>query len=123
MILLKKGFGRHKPLFKQAQERGIEGRLFILTQNKLRSLAFKLADRNGLVKHFNNEWKTLVKVGYTVFIEYIFDIRLRTPERASSIIGTNFNKIAVGKLLFLLWEILENIIYYEIAFTMWMKLV
>ncbi|KAK9659884.1 hypothetical protein QE152_g41499, partial [Popillia japonica] len=51
----KKGLGRHKPVFSPAQEKELveyilcmESRLFGLTLDALRSLAFELAQRNGM---------------------------------------------------------------------------
>ncbi|KAG5858238.1 hypothetical protein JTB14_033436 [Gonioctena quinquepunctata] len=97
----KKEQGRHKHVFSPAQEKELVeyilcmgSRLFGLTPDALRSLAFELAERNGLSDRFNKDQR---KAG-----------KLRSPEPTSLARAMGFNRRSAEKKFLLLTEMMEK---------------
>ncbi|KAB0804261.1 hypothetical protein PPYR_01231 [Photinus pyralis] len=111
----KKGLGRHKPVFTLAQEEelvehilSMEARLFGLTLDQLRSLAFELAHRNGISHRFNMEKKKAGKAWLYAFLARHPNVKLRSPEPTSLARAMGFNRTAVDKFFNLLSGTLEK---------------
>lgn len=111
----KKGLGRHKPVFSATQEKelveyilSMEARLFGLTLDALRSMAFELASRNGLSNTFNKEKKKAGKAWLYSFLSRHPEIKLRSPEPTSLARAMGFNKPSVAKYFTLLSETIEK---------------
>lgn len=111
----KKGLGRHRPVFSEAQEEELvkhilymESRLFGFTLSDLRSLAYQLAERNGLAHQFNKDKKMAGKTWLYKFLERHPNVKLRTPEPTSLARAMGFNRPAVQKFFSLLSDVLEK---------------
>ncbi|KAK9694579.1 Tc5 transposase DNA-binding domain [Popillia japonica] len=105
----KKGLGRHKPVFSPAQEKELveyilcmESRLFGLTLDALRSLAFELAQRNGMPNRFNKTKKKAGKAWLYAFLNRHPNLKLRSPEPTSLARAMGFNRPSVEKFFSLI---------------------
>lgn len=111
----KKGLGRHKPVFSPAQEKELveyilcmESRLFGLTLDALRSLAFELAQRNGMPNRFNKTKKKAGKAWLYAFLNRHPNLKLRSPEPTSLARAMGFNRPSVEKFFSLITETMEK---------------
>lgn len=107
-----KGPGRHKPVFPPEQEEELvqyillmEAPLFELSLDKLRSLAFQLAELNLLKHQFNKNKQKVIKAWLDGSLERHPNIKLRSPEPTSLVRAIGFNRPAVEKLFNLLSQI------------------
>lgn len=106
-----KGFGNFKTVFTKDQEKEIadhilllESRLFPVTIQDLRRLAFQLAESNNLQHDFD---KDLGMAGYKWvenFLKRNPNVSLRKPEGTSGARAMGFNKIVVDKFFDLLTD-------------------
>ncbi|KAG5869592.1 hypothetical protein JTB14_014721 [Gonioctena quinquepunctata] len=110
-----KELGRHKPVFSPAQEKELveyilcmESRLFGSTLDELKSLAFELAERNGLSDRFNEDKKKAGKAMLYAFLNRHPNIKLRSPEPTSLAKVMGFNRLSVEKHFLLLTEMMEK---------------
>lgn len=110
-----KSLGRFKNVFSADQESEIvehvltmEQRLFGLTLNDLRSLAFKLAVTNNIPHRFNIEKEKAGKGWLYAFLRRHPEISLRTPENTSLARAKGFNRTAVGNFFDLLEPLMEQ---------------
>ncbi|KAJ8949640.1 hypothetical protein NQ318_010056 [Aromia moschata] len=99
-----KGLGSIKPVFNEAQENelvehilAMEARLFGLSLNELRHLAYDLAERNNLSHHFNREKEMGGKAWLYGFLGRHPELKIRTPEATSLDRTMGFNKVTVGE--------------------------
>ena len=109
----RKTVGRFRPTFSQEYEtqlvqylHKIEACFYGLTKNDLQSLAFQLAERNGLQHSFKNEragdqWAAN-------FLKRHRDLALRAPESTSIAQAQGFNDVAVGRFFDLLRKLLDK---------------
>lgn len=86
----------------------MESRLFGLTIDELRTLAFELAERNNIVNNFN---KTKAKAGKCWFYSFMKrnpHLSLRSAEPTSLARATGFNRAVVKKFFDLLSELYDK---------------
>lgn len=79
----------------------MESRLFGLTSKDLRSLAFQLAERNGLNHRFDQSSGLAGQDWVKGFLSRHPTLSIRTPESTSGARAMGFNKIAVAQFVFL----------------------
>lgn len=103
--------GRFKRVFDAAQEDEIchyaiemQRRFYGLSLHDLRSLAFQLAERNGIDHPFSTEDKLAGKDWALAFIKRRRELSLRTPEATSLSRAVGFNRVQVQKFFSLLKE-------------------
>lgn len=106
------GLGRYKPVFTTAQEKelvehilAMECRLFGLSLNELRQLAFELAERNNLLHTFNRRKSMAGKAWLYSFLKRHPELRLRSPESTSIARAIGFNRPAVQQFFSLLSDV------------------
>ncbi|KAG5869452.1 hypothetical protein JTB14_027315 [Gonioctena quinquepunctata] len=111
----KQELGHHKPVFSPAQEKEsveyilcMKSRLFDLTLDALRSLAFELAERNGLSNRFNKDKKKAGKAWLYAFLNRHLDIKLRSIEPTPLAMSMGFNRHSVEQFFSLLTEMMEK---------------
>uniref|UniRef100_A0A8D9EKN5 HTH CENPB-type domain-containing protein n=1 Tax=Cacopsylla melanoneura TaxID=428564 RepID=A0A8D9EKN5_9HEMI len=111
----RKSLGRYKPVFNTEQESEIvdhvllmEQRLFGLTLEDLRRLAYNLAESNNIKHPFNEEKKKAGKSWLYGFLKRNPQISLRSPEKTSLARAKGFNRTAVGKFFDLLHTLNEQ---------------
>ena len=85
----------------------LEGRFFGMTRNDLMTLAFEVAEENGLDHPFNREKRSAGKGWYQSFLKRFPDISLRQPAATSLARATGFNRDAVSKYFGLLEDTLS----------------
>lgn len=114
-VAAKKGMGRFKPVFTDAQEKEIvnhvvalEERLFGVTMTELREIAFQLAEKNNISHNFNKLEKMAGKEWLYSFLERHPQLRLRNPEKTSLARAKGFNRTAVGKFFNLLQSVYDK---------------
>lgn len=110
----KKGLGRHKPVFNATQEQELinyiqlmKSRLFSLTQDEIRSLAYELAERNKLPHSFNREKKIAGKCWLYSFLDRHPELSPRSVETALPS-KTGFNPQVVKQFYELLSELYDR---------------
>ena len=110
-----KSDGKYKNVFTPEQEeelvsylKTMESRLFGLTMKDLRSLAYDLAERNGLAQRFNKETGQAGQDWIKGFLSRHPTLTIRTPENTSGARAMGFNKIAVSKFNSLLNEVIDR---------------
>lgn len=86
----------------------MESRLFGLTMKDLRSLAYQLAEKNGLWHRFNTETCLAGQDWVKGFLARHPSLSVRTPENTSGARAMGFNKIAVSKFNSLLNEVVTK---------------
>jgi hypothetical protein len=96
--------GRFKPVFDNAFESELvmhcvemQQRFYGLTLNDLKSLAFQLADKNGIQHPFSKVNKMAGKDWMRSFMCRYPQLSLRRPEPTSLSRATGFNRVQVGK--------------------------
>lgn len=106
-----KDLGGIRPVFTEAMEldlvnyiTNMEVMLFGLTINDIRSLAYQVAQRNGLSDAFGNDKDKVGRDWLNGFLRRHPQIALRTPEATSAARARGFNKVSVGKF----FDILES---------------
>lgn len=107
------GMGRFKKNFTDAQEavlvdyiKSMESRLFGLTTEDLRRLAYQLAEKNHIKHNFKNNIAGLDWL--KGFLKRHQDLSLRIPEATSAARAMDFNKTAVSKFFINLINCLEK---------------
>lgn len=99
-----KGLGSIAPTLDDEMERDLvnhalelESRMFGLTARELRSLAYEIAESNGVRHSFNQEKKLAGKAWFRGFRTRHPEISLRAPEPTSAARARAFNKPQVSK--------------------------
>uniref|UniRef100_A0A1B6L3T1 HTH CENPB-type domain-containing protein n=1 Tax=Graphocephala atropunctata TaxID=36148 RepID=A0A1B6L3T1_9HEMI len=107
--------GKFKNVFSVEQEfelvkylKSMESRLFGLTMKDLRSLAFQLAERNGLNHRFDKSSGLAGQDWVKGFLSRHPTLSIRTPESTSGARAMGFNKIAVSQFFSLLTETIDK---------------
>lgn len=85
----------------------LEKRLFGLTTNDLRFLAYQLAQQNQKVHKFNTDSERAGKDWLLGFMKRHPEISIRKPENTSAARAAGFNKVAVDSFFNLLGETLD----------------
>ena len=81
----------------------MEARLFGLTMKDLRTLAYQLAERNGIAHRFKNE---IAGQGWVNgFLKRNPTLSIRKPESTSGARAMGFNKVAVDSFFFATYKI------------------
>lgn len=111
---ISKTLGSCKPVFTQKQEqemvsylKNMEERLFGLTMNECRGLAFQLAELNGIAHPFNKTTRSAGKAWIQGFLSRHPELSIRKPEATSGMRARGFNKVAVSQFFTLLGELVE----------------
>lgn len=110
-----KSDGKFKNVFTPEQEEELvsylkmmESRLFGLTMKELRSLAYDLAEKNGLSHRFNQETRLAGQDWVKGFLGRHPTLSVRSPENTSGARAMGFNKVAVSKFNSLLNEVIDK---------------
>ena len=107
--------GSKQPVFNNAMEtelsnyiQRMEERLFGLTTDDIKGLAFQLASRNGIPNPFNKEDERAGRDWLCGFLKRNAELALRTPEATSAARARGFNKTSVVKFFELLSGLIEK---------------
>lgn len=107
--------GKFKNVFTAEQEielvaylKSMESRLFGLTMKDLRSLAYELAERNGLPHRFDRETCLAGQDWVKGFLNRHPTLTIRTPENTSGARAMGFNKVAVSQFFYLLNGVIDK---------------
>lgn len=110
-----KTLGSKKPVFTPEQEeeiashlKSMEERLFGLTMEECRRLAFQLAEENAIDHPFNKTEKIAGKGWMVGFLKRHPELSIRKPEATSGNRARGFNKVAVSQFFKLLGELVEK---------------
>ncbi|XP_069681190.1 uncharacterized protein [Periplaneta americana] len=111
----KKGLGRYESVFNQEQEKELtehillmESRLFGLTIDEVRSLAFELAEKNNLAHSFNRTKKMAGKCWFYSFLKRNPQLSLRSAEPTSLARAMGFNRVVVKQFFDLLSDLYKK---------------
>lgn len=114
-VQLSKRLGKFKCVFSVDQENelsqyliNMEQRLFGLTSQEVRYLAFQLANRNGQDHPFNKDEELAGIDWFFAFKKRHPELSLRKPEATSAARAMGFNKVAVDMFFNLLEEVVEK---------------
>lgn len=86
----------------------MEGRLFGLTMNDFRGLAYQLAVRNQCVHNFNPDTRMAGKDWMKGFLKRHPTLTLRKPEATSGARAMGFNRVAVSQFFNLLLDTIDK---------------
>ncbi|XP_030754783.1 uncharacterized protein LOC115881449 [Sitophilus oryzae] len=107
--------GSFKPVFSQEQEselaeylKGMEGRLFGLSSKEFRSLAYELAEKNGLRHNFDHETRMAGEDWLKYFLKRNPTVSLRKPEATSAARAQGFNRVSVNNFFDLLEQCIDK---------------
>lgn len=110
-----KSDGKYKNVFTSEQEdelvsylKTMESRLFGLTMKDLRSLAYQLAEKNGVPHTFNKQTCLAGQDWVKGFLTRHPILSIRTPENTSGARAMGFNKVAVSQFMSLLNEVIDK---------------
>ena len=110
--------GRFKRVFDPTQEDEIchhaiemQRRFYGLSLHDLRSLAYQLAERNGIDHPFSKEHKLAGKDWALAYIKRRSELSLRTPEATSLSRAVGFNRVQVNKFFSLLQDQMKKHAY------------
>lgn len=114
----KKVLGYFRAVFSEEQEQllvnhllHLEVRFYGITVADLRSLAYELAEKNGIPNNFNREKKVAGKDWVAGFRKRHPEIVLRKPELTSAARAQAFNKTNVTKFFDILEDVQKNYLY------------
>lgn len=107
--------GKFQCVFTEQQElelvtyvKNMEKRLFGLSMQDLRTLAYQLAERNKIVHNFNKNYAMAGQDWINGFLKRHPDISVRKPEATSGARAMGFNKVAVTQFQTLLKECIDK---------------
>lgn len=86
----------------------MEDRLLGLTKKDICSLAYELAERNGIAHRFSKDKKAAGNAWFSDFLRRNPELSFRTPEATSAARARGFNKEAVAKFFTLFEEIITK---------------
>ncbi|KAG8228369.1 hypothetical protein J437_LFUL008218 [Ladona fulva] len=114
-VSVNKVLGNYKPVFNQAQEEELvnhilemETRFYGITLRDVRSLAFQLAEKNGIPHPFNSELGLAGEDWLLGFRRRHPEVSLRVPESTSAARARAFNRPVVTQFFKILGEELEG---------------
>ncbi|XP_022823908.1 uncharacterized protein LOC111354594 [Spodoptera litura] len=114
-IATNKKLGRFEQVFTKAQEtelatyvKQMESRLFGLTTENLKKLAYDLAERNNISHNFDTCKKMAGRIWLENFLKRNPDLSLRKPEPTSAARAAGFNQVAVNNFFDLLSHAIET---------------
>ena len=113
--VIDKKAGKFQCVFEEQQElelvdylKNMEKRLFGLTMQDCRKMAYELAERNGCAHRFNKLTRMAGQDWMNGFLSRHPDLSLRKPEPTSGARAMGFNKVAVTQFFELLTETLDK---------------